>query len=61
MTASKMGRVVYLHGKNFKGADLCRGGSRETIRKFKVNSINTTLIFTGILPKTITNPKQLRK
>lgn len=49
MGAIKMGRVLYLNGKNFKRAEIFEGGWGKTIRKFEVNSANTILIFIDIL------------
>lgn len=44
-----MERVVYLKGKNFKGAEIFARGTRGTVRTFKINSTNTAIIFTDIL------------
>lgn len=44
-----MERVVYLKGKNFKGAEIFARGTRGTIRTFEINSTNTAIIFTDIL------------
>lgn len=51
MGAIKMGRVVYMNGKNFKRVEIFEGEWGKTIRKFEVDSANTITIFIDILPK----------